>query len=209
MDYDDGENDDEVVIDAGPAYNPSAWRTHENSGPQCSQSREFCYLCTHTPHPPGEEFLDEDGEPIPDFYTMIVNVIQTLVAERESDGTREIAVIVNAIYNMYEDEVRQDVKYDHPITGALLDRPEWSKASIERHILYSGICPELHDTLVDHIFNSVIDAQNKVLMNKGTGRVVEEERKNFMDTMKHYTSWRKFRFAAKASLRQTRKKVAS
>lgn len=208
MDYDDGENDDEVVIQAGPAYNPAAWRTNENSGPQCSQSREFCYLCTHAPHPPGEEITDEEGEPIPDYYTMVVNVIQTLASENGEDGSRELAVIVNAVYNMYEDEVKDEVVYDHPITGARLNKPEWSKESIQRHILYSGLCPELHDTLVDHIFHSIIDAQNRVLINVQTKAVIEDERKAFMDTMKHYTTWRKHRHACKLSLRRPNRKTA-
>lgn len=207
MNYDDGENDDEVVIDAGPAYNVSAWRTHETGGPQCSQSREFCYLCTHAPHPKGEEPTDENGEPLDDYYTIILNVIKTLVSERDGDGSREVGVIVNAIYNLYEDEVRAEVKYEHPLTGVVLDSPEWTKASIERHILYSGVCPELHDTLVDHMFHSIIDSQNSVLKDRSTGRIIEDERKAFMDTIKHFTTWRKMRHACKASLRQTKRKI--
>lgn len=180
MDYDDGR----VVVDAGPAYNVSAWRTHGKGGAQCSQSREFCYLCSFAP---SEE---ED-----DCYTAVCNVIRTLVSEQP----REMRFIVQSVHQMYEQEIRPDLTYEHPVTRAIIAGPEWSMASIERHILYSGMCPEVHDNVVDHIFQSIIHAQNKTLVDNDTQRVIEEERKNFMDTMKHYTAWRKFRGTKKPS----------
>lgn len=176
MEYDAGED---VVMNAGPAYNVSAWRGDGSGGPQCSQSREFCYLCSYMAQPEEDE---------PDYYTAICNVIQTLVGEG-----KELRHVVDSVHRMYEEEVRPEVTYDHPQTGAILTAPHWSRASIERHILYSGLCPTAHDHLVDHIFHSIIDSQNRNMRNRDTDRIDEESRKNFMDTMKHYTSWRKFR----------------
>lgn len=190
MDYDDGK----VVVDAGPAYNVSAWRTHTKGGAQCSQAREFCYLCSFAPSddPDGQGASDEV-----DSYTAICNVIRTLVTEQP----REMRFVVEAVHQMYEQEVRPELTYEHPVTGAILASPAWSMASIERHILYSGMCPEIHDSVVDHIFESIIHCQNNTLKDNDTNRIIEEERKNFMDTMKHYTAWRKFRAVGKANAR--------
>jgi len=178
---------DEVVIETKPLYNVSAWRTHSTDGLQCSQGRDFCYLCTHRSFG-NEKVYDEDDNEVPDYHAMITNVIKTLASENN-----EISTIVRTIHNMYNDEVRNEVVYDHPITRMRMINPAWTMASIERHILYSGMCPEIHDKLVDHIFHGIITGHNKHLVNKLTGRVIESERKGFMDTLKHFTTWRKFR----------------
>ena len=115
MEYDAGED---VVMNAGPAYNVSAWRGDGSGGPQCSQSREFCYLCSYMAQPEEDE---------PDYYTAICNVIQTLVGEG-----KELRHVVDSVHRMYEEEVRPEVTYDHPQTGAILTAPHWSRASIER-----------------------------------------------------------------------------
>ena len=193
MDYDAGDEIDQMIVQTKPAYNPSAWRTHENNGKQCSQGSEFCYLCTHRP---GEMQVDDNNEVIQDSYTALVNIIKTLAGEKT-----ELAVIVNAVYNMYREDIQDEVSYRHPITNIVVHKPKWSKSSIERHILYSGICPELHDDIVDHIFHNIIDNHNQHMINMDTERVVEEERVAFMDTMKNYTNWKKFRFTTSGKLK--------
>lgn len=200
MDYDDGDDVDAVVVKAGPIYNAAAWNTHEDSGNQCSQARDFCYLCTHRPHPTGEPCVDDDGEPIIDYHTMLCDVARTLASEEA-----EVATIVTTMYNLYEEEVRKEVVYYHPITKMTMEKPEWTKASIQRHILYSGLCPELHESMVDHIFHNIIDSHNAFMKNLDNGRLIENERKAFMDTMKHYTNWRKHRHACKSSRRKPSK----
>lgn len=192
MDFDAGDQIDQMVVQTRPAYNPSAWRTHENNGNQCSQGNEFCYLCTHRP---GEARADDDGSLANDSYTALVNIIKTLAGEKS-----ELATIVNAVHTMYHNDIQDDVAYQHPITNIIVYKPKWSKSSIERHILYSGICPELHDDIVDHVFHNIIDNHNRHMINVDTERVVEEERTAFMDTMKNYTNWRKFRHSTKLKL---------
>jgi hypothetical protein len=187
MEYDAGVDDTEVVIETEPMYNVSAWRTHAKGGKQCSQSRDFCYLCTHRSFG-NERVLDENDEEVPDYHEMITNVIRTLSAEGS-----EVSTIVRTVFDMYNDNVRKEINWYNPITKLNIKEPTWNMASIERHIIYSGICPELHDRVVDHIFHGIIDSHNKHMMNRMSGRVIESERKAFMDTMKNFTSWRKFR----------------
>ena len=175
MEYDAGED---VVMNAGPAYNVSAWRG-DGAGPTVlAVAGVLLPVFLHGAARRGRARLLHGH----------------LQRDSNTGGRRQgLRHVVDSVHRMYEEEVRPEVTYDHPQTGAILTAPHWSRASIERHILYSGLCPTAHDHLVDHIFHSIIDSQNRNMRNRDTDRIDEESRKNFMDTMKHYTSWRKFR----------------
>lgn len=132
---------------------------------------------------------------------MIVHIIQTLASEGS-----EVATIVNTVYSMYEDNVREDVVTKNPISGMIINKPEWTKSSIERHILYSGMCPELHDDMVDKIFHGIIDMHNQHLIDADKKRLIEDERKAFMDTIKHYGAWSRIRRTGVGAGKSTRVK---
>ena len=90
----------------------------------------------------------------------------------------------------YDKELRPEVVYLNPETGITVTGPEWSRDSINRHLLFSGRYPKLFDQLCGHIYSSCIIKQNDRLVNVATGAVDEESRRALMDTMKNYTQWR-------------------
>lgn len=204
MDYDAAdEGVDEMTISTAPLYNVSSWRTHENTGRQCSQGRDFCYLCMYRGNDHNTDQTDENGDPLPDYYTSMVNVIKTLAGEE-----KEVGAIVDAVYDMYEEDIRHYIDFIHPKTKMRVKSPEYTRDSIERHILYSGIAPELHDSIVDHVFHNIIDDHNEHMRNAETKRVIEDERKAFMDTIKNFTRWRQFRTSSKQARTGCGKRVS-
>lgn len=202
MNYDDDDDANVVTMTVGPGYNVSAWITHENTGPQCSQNREFCYGCAFRGYDDDQKCYNDNGEPVQDYYTSLMEVIKTLASE-----DRELPDIVNTAHNIYNKDIRKHIRWEHPVTHAVIDKPEWTKESIQRHILYSRLVPDVHDSLVDHIFTGIIHAQNSRLINMDTRTVIEENRVAFMDTIKHYTAWRKHRTACKNSAARSRTKA--
>ena len=166
----------------GPGYNYRTFAAGERSGPQCSGSSDFCFFCAFRD---AAATSSDSGEGPAEDVTSLHDLIDALVAEK-----KELPTIVNTVHEIYDRELRKDVTYINPDTGMTVVGPEWSRDSINRHLLFSNRYPQLFDQLCSHIYSACIIKQNDRLVNLQTGAVDEENRRALMDTMKNYTSWR-------------------
>ena len=143
--------------------------------PQCSASGEFCFLCQFE--------ADAHGN---DLYTSITDLIDHM-----AQHSRELPAIVKQVSNVYNDTVRDSVRFEHPDTGEVIERPEWSMTSIRRHLLFSTQFSALFDQIVRHILHSVVVRHNATLLDAETGDPIEEKRRALCDTLKTLQSWEK------------------
>jgi hypothetical protein len=188
--------DESVEIRAGPAYNVDAWRTENSRGPQCSQTGEFCYLCSFRSDALPDEDVDVcDDEPDEnkDWVTRVKSAITTLVAEG-----RDRPSVVISVYNMYNTNIRPYISYTHAFTGQSITRPTWTRGMIDRHITYSSEWPELFETTVDQTLHAIMDSQNSLMRDMDSNEIIEDRRKAWMDSLNHLIKWKTFRKSQKS-----------
>lgn len=170
-------NEEPDFTPSASAYAPAYGLTASAAGPQCSASSDFCFFC--------------------EFQTAgIVGEMKALVHTLAADG-KELPVIAEAVRRAYEDGIRAETVWTPaecpPVTG-----PEWTLASIKRHLVFSTEFSELFDSAVTQMFHSLIAAQNDVMVDRATGMVVEQHRSGFVDTVNTFIRWTKHRDAKKS-----------
>lgn len=171
----DDASDAGEAVGCMPAYGVSPETLAD--GPQCSQSGEWCFLCAFQP--------SEDLDTCP--YTSITDLVSHMAAQK-----RELPNIINAVHSAYNSTIRDTISHQHPDTGEVIEKPVWTKSSIQRHLLFSnqGACSGLHDQLIRHILHSIIVRHNATMVDE-RGECVESKRKAFCDTLKALQSWEK------------------
>jgi len=196
MNTDDGEDyhdPDIVKKPTGAAYNIEPWENGGGRGNQCSQNGMFCFLCMWSP---SEDEGDED------YWSQIDHTISTLAEEG-----KELPTITSVVYYNYVKGVKDNIVFYDPRTEQEIHSPEWTKASISRHIMHSPKWPMLFDTVCENILVSLISRQNNSVVDLESGEVLEENRKALLDTIAHYRQFKKHRreatSAAKASARKS------
>jgi hypothetical protein len=145
--------------------------------PQCSANGEFCYWCEFRENPdPNEEC------PCTELKAMTRILVE---------GRKELPVIVAAIREIYNSEIRQQVVYRNRITGLVQSAPEWSDLSIQKHLIFSSEFPECADLVVHHVHMSMLMNLNRSMICTKTGEVRENTRKAFIETVASLSRWRK------------------
>ena len=180
MDFaaDEPPNDVEITIETEPAYDLNGWQSDKCTGPQCSASGEFCFMCV----------FRKKSDDTPEGESDDVKAIDTLINTLADEG-KEIPTIVSTVFDVYNKYIRKTVRYTPPATNMEVKGPSWSTESIQRHIVFSGNYPKLFDSVCGQIFTSTIMKQQNRLCDAGRGgEIIEENRKGLMDTFKHYTS---------------------
>ena len=89
-------------------------------------------------------------------------------------GERKALIqIVNAVHRVYTEVVQSDID----------DAPEWTKASIQAHLLFSTEFSCLFDHMLERVLQNIIVRQNATMVDGVTGEVIEEKRKAFMHSV--------------------------
>jgi hypothetical protein len=158
--------------DAGPAekpvlapiYSPEA-NTSQNLS--CSSfPHEFCYLCS---------YMDR---PLPGATEMTMrDHVEALVAEE-----KELQTITHAVQKIYNSTCRSHCKDAKGNVG-----PEWSTASITRHLLHTheAVFNRYTESILQHLVckqaSRIVDVD---------GHVADDERKALLNTIDHLVKWR-------------------
>jgi hypothetical protein len=153
-----------------PAYAVEAWHNGQRgAGPQCSSAGEFCFFC---------EFAEtEECGHVGNLKAQI----KLLVGQR-----KELSVIVAAVQAAYRENVRQDVEVRGP-TGVPLVHPDWSRASISRHMLFSTEFPAIFENVVVQIHQSIIMQLNKTAIADGrVDRETTDELRKMVASLKRW-----------------------
>ncbi|MBN23102.1 MAG: hypothetical protein CL678_17585 [Bdellovibrionaceae bacterium] len=175
----DGDNDMTCVTVSGPdAFEPAYRLCGTGAGPQCAASGAFCFFCAFSESPAGSERgLVED----------LKELVRQLNTER-----KEIEVIAEAVYHAYNDMVRDEVEWTAP-NGKVYEKPEWTVATIQKHLLFSTEFEELFENGVDQIFHSLIYRLNDRAINAADKSVDKETHGMLMDTIRNFRAWKKDR----------------
>jgi hypothetical protein len=157
---------------AGPAEKPVLTPIYSadfaaNKNLSCSSfPDDFCYLCSYMDRP-----LPGAGE-----MTMRDHV-ETLVEEE-----KELQTIVSAVQKIYNNSCRNHCRDCNGNVG-----PEWSTASITRHLLhtYEAVFNRYTESILQHL---VCKQASRIL--DLDGHVAETERKALLNTIDHLVKWR-------------------
>ena len=153
-----------------PAY--AAMGPEMGGNPQCSGSGDFCFMC---------EYQDNGGEE--DLYRDIKTLIQTLIEQK-----RELSAVVSHVYRVYEECVRDKAQWR--CGCEVIKNPEWTRSSIYRHLTYSTEFRDAFTDVIERVFHSILLKTNQHMVDE-EGRIVEAQRKAFIDTVKAYNAHRK------------------
>lgn len=162
--------------------------------PQCSSCGEFCFLCTFEGATEGN---DED------IYTTITDLVNHMAQQK-----KEFVTIVRAVAQQYQQKIRPHVHFTHPETGQKVDKPEWTRSSIRRHLLFSGQFPQLFNEIVRHMLRGLVYRHNATLIDAHTGDPIEEKRKALMDTLQAVRHWDNHTLSAEEPQKKQRKRKA-
>ena len=72
----------------------------------------------------------------------------------------------------------------------MVEAPEWTRESIQRHLTFSTEFREAFSDTLERVFHSVLVKINNHLVDE-EGRIVERQRKAFIETVKAYDAHRK------------------
>jgi hypothetical protein len=150
------------------AYAMGGHTTPNDRALPCSAVDEFCFFCEF------EGNASAVGTDT-DLYGHLVELAKHL-----SGLGREAAHIANHVHEVYCGTVQMHIE----------NQPDWSRASIIRHLTHSGQFKTVFDTSVTHMFTALIAKQNTDLCDAATGQVIEDNRKAFCETVKTFVSWR-------------------
>jgi hypothetical protein len=172
----------EVSVNSGPVYDYRGQINGEACcGLQCSSHPDvFCFLCRFADYSeatdPGEE----------DAVTGIENMITRL-----ADNQEDIANVVAAIYKQYNHHVRPDVMYVNPATKKTLEQPEWTRDSIQRHIVFSSKWPTLFDSIQTATLRGVLIVEANSLLDLDTGEIIQENKQAYFKSLDRYDKWQR------------------
>lgn len=165
---------DEANEERRSAYQVGAWHADgPNHGPQCSANGEFCFLCA----------FRESGS-TDDICSDMKAMIRIMVQQ-----SKELPVIVDAVQANYNANIRADVTHKLP-SGVIATAPEWSKTSIQTHLVFSTEFEGLFENIVTHIHQSMIMHLNAKMI-KPSGHVDDDTRKAMLETVASLNKWKK------------------
>lgn len=158
---------------AVPAYPLNPQQLAKGAVPQCCASDDFCFLCEYSATgTPG------DGDVVGEMIS---------IARGMADQGKDVHRIASTLLETYESSARDIVQWHAP-NGSVVNRPEWTIASITRHVLFSSEIGVFKNA-IGQILHTVIYNINSNLIDAKTGLVIEEQRKALMDTIKTTATW--------------------
>lgn len=167
----------EAECDRAPLYNLQPWNKSTSAkGPQCSESSDFCFFCS---------FCEPDNPE--NEGAALWDVVREL-----AESNKDLTVVVQTIYDIYRRFIRDTISWKKPSADAVTEvqSPEWTRASISRHLMFSNEFPQLFDGAIQNIFKSLIVLQNNSVIDTYTGEVSPEASRELLHTIDAYTKFR-------------------
>ena len=158
--------DDDGEEDLMPLYSYYRGEETEQYNLACSSSKGFCFFCQYVS---GDE-ASESAE--------LRAHVRTLIAEE-----KEPATIASSVKRIYDQQIK------HLVTGTVrgeeVSGPEWSEASITRHILTSGEFPNIFNAVQRRLYQSIILRQQRHIV-KANGSVDCKKTRALLHTMREF-----------------------
>ena len=137
---------------------------------------DFCFFC---------EF--EPGSACPDDTETDLRADLSELVQSMMRGRRELRAIVAAVHRAYEESVRPFVRYENE-SGQLVERPEWSRESIRRHLTISTEFRDIFSGLVERVYQGMLMRINSNMITDD-GRIDPEAAKQWTSAVKGYTDF--------------------
>lgn len=155
---------------AGPAYE---YCPNHNAGLSCASHKDFCYLCEFSRHDVGD--------------TNYVEELRQLALQLGAEH-KELPVVVKAVSRAYDEGAKQFVVWENPDTKEIIEHPEWSRASITRHLLH---CVEFgfYDDTITYILQKLIATEQQTVLNPVDNTVIDEQKSRLFNSIKVYGEW--------------------
>lgn len=142
----------------------------------CGGHDEFCFFC---------EF--EPGSACPDDTEADLRADLSDLVHSMMRGRRELRSIVAAVSRAYEESVRPFVRYEDA-RGNVVDKPAWSRASIERHLTMSTEFRDIFAGFVERVYQGMLLRLNSKMVTVD-GAVDPEAARQWTSTVKGYSEF--------------------
>lgn len=136
----------------------------------------FCFFCEFEPGTACPDDTETDLRA--DLSDLVLSMMR---------GRRELRAIVAAVHRAYEESVRPFVRYETE-SGELVERPEWSRESIRRHLTMSTEFRDIFMGLVERVYQGMLLSINSKMITDD-GRVDSEAAKQWASAVKGYTEF--------------------
>lgn len=143
-----------------------------NNHRNCSGHPDFCFFCQFGPQSSSGD-VDMSGE------------LRSIVHSMASNHC-EVSQIAKRVHTAYEADVRQSIVYEKD-DGEIEEQPEWSIASITRHLLHSSEF-SLFGNLLDSAFQNILMTLQQQIFDE-ENECDPERLDQFLKTAKTYTSY--------------------
>jgi len=161
--------DDTEAKNFSPVY--SAIATEGKKGNlTCSGTDEFCFLCS---------YISTDNCEVD---------LRGHIDELAEKGS-EVITIAQAVHSIYNTVIRPTLVHVDPETGKTVTSPEWSLASIKKHLLLSGEYESIFNSYERYLLKSLIVKQSERLMDE-SGAVDDGRAKTLLASIKLFSEYR-------------------
>lgn len=145
-----------------------------SSNSTCSGHKEFCFFCQFGPQPNNSEL---------DMASELRDIVRQM-----SGNHCEISQIAKRVKTVYDKDVRESIVYEND-DDEVIEAPDWSIASITRHILHSAEF-SLFSSMLDSCFQSILMNLQSQIFEGETKECDPERLDQFLKTAKTYTAYK-------------------
>lgn len=166
-----------LIVPFNKNMNSAAYDSYDpsNNSHQCSGHSEFCFFCEFSPQPNASADVDMASE--------LRKIVHSMAANH-----CEVSQIARRVHAVYESDVRSTIIYETE-DNETVEAPEWTLASITRHMLHSSEFA-LFSKVLDHAFQNILmNLQQNIF--DGDNEADPDKLDQFLKTAKAYTSYTK------------------
>ena len=151
--------------------------TTHNQG--CSgHSGRFCFFCEYMPN------VEATTDPASTLRALVHEMMETQC---------ELPLIVQKLRIAYESDVREQVMWESPKDGQMVEGPDWTADAIQCHLVHSSEFKSLFTDVVDKCFQSIILRQNNNMFSGTDASSLPDPdtHEQFLATIKTYIQFKR------------------
>lgn len=186
--------EDETVtttVETCPIHKINAWLVPTEGGSSCTSGGRYCFLHSNIAfEDESDDDRAHDAEGAEDLaaynspsksseFESNVTALKRYITIMVHQGM-DIATVVENVYRMYDVRIKPSVPdFVHPITGARIVTPEWSRDAILDHLMESTdpVWSQLFTGACTIMLRKLIMKANANVIDKDTGKFISENAK--------------------------------
>ena len=177
-----------TTVETCPIHEINAWLVPAKGGSSCTSGGRYCFLHSNIAFEDETDELDDRADDSDGAENLAAFNPPSKSSEFESNVTTlkhyisimvhqgmDISTVVENVYRMYDVRIKPSVPdFVHPITGARIVNPEWSRDAILDHLMEST------DPLWSQLFSGACTVMLRKLIMKANANVIDKDTGKFI-----------------------------